>query len=255
MEISNFSIEILLFLFIISILAGLIDTLAGGGGLIALPALIISGMSPLAALATNKLQGTIGTATASYTLFTKKKISFAQCKYLMLLAFIGSIAGTITVQFIDTTILAFAIPFILLFTALYFLISPLSSPQIKTKSSRYYKKLVIPLIGFYDGMFGPGTGAFFTASSTFFRGYTIIKATAIAKPLNFATNIASVVIFIMAGHIVWSIGILMMVGQLIGARVGASILFKMKAIYLRFIVVTMCMAMLIKYCYTLGWLN
>ena len=90
MDLTGFSIESLSFLFLASFVAGFLDTLAGGGGLISLPALIISGIPPISALGTNKLQGVIGTATAIYVMLRYKRVDWDDVKYLMRSAFIGS---------------------------------------------------------------------------------------------------------------------------------------------------------------------
>lgn len=256
MEIANYSYELLLLLFLVAIVAGLLDTLAGGGGLIVLPALILSGVPPLSALGTNKLQGSMGTATATYMMIRNKRITVEKVKPLMLSAFIGAVLGTIAIQFVNTELLSFVIPIVLLVIAIYFLISPMpvdSSGKPKF-SEQQYNKFVLPIIGYYDGMFGPGTGAFFSASGVYCRGLDLITATAIAKPLNFATNIASLIVFLLAGKIVWIIGILMMFGQAIGAWLGSHCLVKINPTYLRGIVVLMCSGMLIKYADSMGWL-
>lgn len=241
----------------VAVVAGLLDTLAGGGGLIALPALILSGVPPLAALGTNKLQGSMGTATATYMMVKNKRINLASVKKLMIPAFIGAVFGTIAIQFINAELLSFVIPIVLIIIAIYFLISPKpSATQEKAKlSESQYKKFVIPLIGYYDGMFGPGTGSFFAASGVYCRAHDLITATAIAKPLNFATNIASLIVFLLAGKIVWIIGIIMMLGQMIGAWLGSHCLFRINPAYLRGIVVLMCSGMLIKYADSMGWLG
>jgi uncharacterized membrane protein YfcA len=257
LELASFSIELLLILFLVAVVAGCIDTLAGGGGLISIPALILSGIPPLAALGTNKLQGSMGTATASYMMLKNKKINWNSIKLLMLTAFIGALLGTTAVQFINTQVLTFVIPLVLLFIAIYFLISPKpTETQGEPKlSEAKYKCMVVPFIGFYDGMFGPGTGSFFAMSGVICRGYNLITSTANAKPLNFATNVASLIIFLLSGHIVWVIGILMMLGQIIGAWLGSHFLFKINPAYLRGIVVLMCTVMLIKYADSMGWIN
>lgn len=255
MELANYSLELVSLLFLVAAIAGLLDTLAGGGGLISLPALILSGVPPLAALGTNKLQGSMGTATASYMMLKNKRINWDNVKFLMLTAFIGAALGTVAVQFINTDVLTFVIPIVLLFIAIYFLISPKpTKTQGKPKvSNQKYKNIVIPFIGYYDGMFGPGTGSFFALSGVSCRGHDLITSTAIAKPLNFATNIASLIVFLFAGQIVWVIGISMMLGQVLGAWLGSHFLFKINPAYLRIIVVLMCSGMLLKYADSMGW--
>ena len=254
MEIANFSIEILLFLFVIAMVAGLLDTLAGGGGLISIPALILSGVPPIAALGTNKLQGSMGTATATFLMVKNKKIDPKATLPLMITAFIGSFLGTIALQFIDAAVLTFVIPAVLLIIAVYFLIAPKVKPDKNHLSDSVYRGGVVPSIGFYDGMFGPGTGSFFALAGVSCKGYDLIKSTAIAKSLNFSTNIASLIVFLFAGHIVWVIGLIMMLGQAVGAQAGAHFLFKINPAYLRGIIVMMCVGMLMKYSMSMGWL-
>jgi len=257
MEIVQVTTELLLILFAVAILAGLLDTLAGGGGLIALPALILSGVPPLAALGTNKLQGSMGTATATYMMLKNKRVKWHNVKKLMLIAFIGALVGTVAVQFINQKILNYVIPAAISFIGLYFLFSPtVSEKKIEAKiSERHYQNLVMPSIGFYDGFFGPGTGSFFSLAGVSLRGHNIVSATATAKTLNFSTNLASLIIFLIAGKIVWVIGLVMMLGQIIGAWLGSHCLFSINPKYLRLLVVVMCFGMLLKYSHSMGWFN
>lgn len=239
---------ILLFCFV-SMLAGTIDVLAGGGGLLVLPTLILSGIPPLTALGTNKLQSTVGTATSSFHMFRKRKVQWHHVRFWMLSAFIGSALGTISVQFVNQDILSFVVPVVLLVIALYFLLSPWVGRLIshRTISDAYYRNLVLPVVGYYDGMFGPGTGSFFAFAGVVCKGWDIVHATAVAKCLNFATNIAALVVFIAAGQVVWKVGLAMMLGQVVGASLGAHMLFRVNPTFVRVLVVLVCSAMLIRY--------
>lgn len=249
------TIEITIFLFFAAGVAGFLDTLAGGGGLIALPALIISGIPPLFALGTNKLQGTVGTATATFIMLRKKMVRWKDVRLLMLAAFIGSAAGSIAVQFINAEVLNFIIPLTLLLIAVYFLFSPQVNEQSRPKmTKKFYTRSIVPLIGWYDGMFGPGTGSFFVLTGVSLRGHGLIDSTAIAKTLNFATNFAALIIFLLAGKVIWLAGLIMMAGQFFGAWVGSHCLLKINPKYLRILVVTMCVGMLIKYSSSMGWI-
>ncbi|HTF95754.1 MAG TPA: TSUP family transporter [Cellvibrio sp.] len=247
----EFALETLLFLFFAAAIAGFLDTLAGGGGLITVPALIVSGIPPLAALGTNKLQSSVGSGTASFLLFSRKKIVWAEIKPLMLMAFIGSLIGSVLVQFINTAALSFIIPLVLIFIAAYFIIAPYW--KLETEKPRVsdatYKNIIVPCIGAYDGMFGPGTGSFLAVSGVSLRAFELIKATATAKPLNFATNIASLLVFIIAGQVIWVAGATMMIGQMAGAWLGSHYLFKVNPKVLRILIVTMCLLMLGQYGY------
>jgi len=247
----DFAVETLLFLFFAAVIAGFMDTLAGGGGLITVPALVVSGIPPLAALGTNKLQSSFGSGTASFLLFKRKKIYWQELRPMMIAAFIGSVVGTVIVQLIDARVLGFMIPLVLVIIAAYFITAPyLKIESTKPRmSDRIYQKTVLPIIGIYDGMFGPGTGSFLAVAGVSLRGLELIKATAIAKPLNFATNIASLIVFIFAGQIVWLAGFAMIVGQILGAWLGSHYLFKVNPKVLRILIVTICLIMLGQYWY------
>lgn len=196
----------------------------------------------------------MGTATATWVMLRTGKVRWENVKYLMPAAFIGSLMGTIAVQMINTEILNFVIPAVLLCMAVYFLFSSqvLTSGRGARMSYRLYRTLVVPIIGWYDGMFGPGTGSFFALAGVSLRGQGLIDATAIAKTLNFSTNIAALIIFLLAGRVVWVIGLVMMVGQMAGAWAGSRYLFKINPHWLRYIVVTMCTGMLVKYMVSMG---
>jgi len=247
MDFSGLSIE--LFLFIIAVAAGFIDTLAGGGGLITMPALMLSGMPPLAVLGTNKLQGSVGTATATYMMLKNKKVSWSKIKLLILFSFIGSLSGAIIVQFVNVKILSFLIPVVLVLISIYFLVAPKNHEQqhapVITKKT--FRNLVVPSIACYDGMFGPGTGSFFSSAAAWLRGQGFIKATAYAKGLNFASNIAALFVFAVVGQVIWMTGVIMMLGQVIGAWLGSHCLLRINPAYLRIIIVVICLGMLVKY--------
>ena len=121
-----FTLETFIFLFFIAITAGIVDTLAGVGGLIVLPALILVGLPPLTALGTNKAQSFAGTGTATYMMLAYKKITVKQMKPLMITAFVGSLIGTVLVQFIGNESLSIVIPAVLMVIVIYFIFSPLT---------------------------------------------------------------------------------------------------------------------------------
>jgi len=249
LELATYSYELLAFLFFVAIVAGFLDTLAGGGGLLTLPALMMAGMPPLAALATNKLQSCMGAGTAALMMLRSRRVRWHNVKSLMLAAFIGSAIGTGIVQLINTDALTIIIPFVIGFIGLYFLFTPtVDVANKKPKMSiPVYKKTIVPLIGCYDGLFGPGTGSFFALAGRALRAQSFLEATATAKTLNFSTNFASLIVFIFAGQVIWLVGLTMMVGQFIGAWLGAHCLFKIPVSFLKYLVVVMCFAMLVKY--------
>jgi len=248
MDIANFSIEILAFLFFVGVVAGFLDTLVGGGGLLAVPALLLSGIPPIYVLGTNKFQGSMGTGIATFLLFRKKKLDWNSVKNLMFASFIGSIVGGVIIQFVDTQFLSFVIPIVLVFIAIYFIVSPKpKSIASNPKSNKKFELFAVPVVGFYDGMFGPGAGSFFAMTGVMIKKLEIIQATILAKPLNFASNIAGFIVFFSFGHIAFLIGLLMMIGQMIGAFFGTHYLLKANPLIIRFLIVIISISMLIKY--------
>ena len=248
MDIANFSIEILTFLFFVGVVAGFLDTLVGGGGLLAVPALLLSGIPPIYVLGTNKFQGSMGTGIATFLLFRKKKLDWNSVKSLMFASFIGSILGGVIIQFVDTQFLSFVIPIVLVFIAIYFIVSPKpKSIASNPKSNKKFELFAVPVVGFYDGMFGPGAGSFFAMTGVMLKKLEIIQATILAKPLNFASNIAGFIVFFSFGHIAFLIGLLMMIGQMIGAFFGTHYLLKANPLIIRLLIVIISISMLIKY--------
>ena len=253
MDIANFSIEILTFLFFVGVVAGFLDTLVGGGGLLAVPALLLSGIPPIYVLGTNKFQGSMGTGIATFLLFKKKKLDWNSVKNLMFASFIGSIVGGVIIQFVDTQFLSFVIPIVLVFIAIYFIISPKPKSTVSnSKPNKKFELFAVPVVGFYDGMFGPGAGSFFAMTGVMLKKLEIIQATILAKPLNFASNIAGFIVFFSFGHIAFLIGILMMMGQMIGAFFGTHYLLKANPLIIRFLIVIISISMLIKYMLSLS---
>lgn len=241
--------EILALLFAVALVAGFVDAMAGGGGLLTIPALLLAGVPPVATLATNKLQASAGSFSASLTMIKKGIIHPAQIKGAILMAFIGSALGTLLVQLSPPEMLKVVIPFLVAGVGIYTLFAPNlgeieQAPKI---SHRTWQKTAVPLVGFYDGYLGPGTGTFFALSNVALRGMNLIKATAVAKLLNFSTNIASLLFFMLGGHVLWKVGFVMMAGQIIGAIAGSQMVVKGGAKFIRPVIVLMCFAMVCRY--------
>ena len=191
-----------------AVLTGFIDAIAGGGGLIMMPALLFAGLPPLDALGTNKLQSVFGTSMALRNYARSGLVEWRRNRLSVLLVFLGALAGVAVVQRIETRILGLIIPVLLVAVALYVLLSPRMSDEDAHQrvTSRGYAPLA-GAIGFYDGFFGPGTGTFFTTSLVALRGYGLTKATALTKLFNFTSNAASVLLFALGGHMLWLLGL------------------------------------------------
>ncbi|WP_135076517.1 TSUP family transporter [Terasakiella sp. SH-1] len=242
------TIETIALLFSIGLVAGWVDSIAGGGGLIALPALLGVGLNPAQALATNKLQGSFGTFAASVNFIQKGHLQLRDIWPMILLTFIGSACGTLLVQSLDAGVLMDTIPFLLLGVALYFLVQPKIGDEDRHQRLHLwgFALLIGFSLGFYDGFFGPGTGSFFTIGFVTLMGFNLIKATAHTKILNFTSNIASLFFFILGGQVVWIIGLIMAMGQTIGAYIGSHMSMKHGAKIIRPLLVLVSLAMTAK---------
>ena len=227
MELANYAFEVIIFLFFIGVIVGFLDTLVGGGGLLSIPALMLAGVPPIASLGTNKLQASAGVGMATIFLFKYKKFSFDEIKFLIIYTFIGSTFGALFIQFIDANILSFVIPIVLVIIILYFAIYPeIKNKNTNATSNKIYKNIILPIIGCYDGMFGPGTGSFYVLANTALKKFDLIKATILAKPLNLASNLASLIVFIFFGQVFWLIAFIMIIGQIIGVTIGTRYLIR-----------------------------
>lgn len=225
--------------------AGMIDAIAGGGGLITLPVLLSTGMSPVEALATNKLQGSFGTLAASYYFVRKKLVDLSQMKLMICCTFIGATLGTVLVQQIDTSLLASIMPLLLVLIALYFMFSKRIGDEDRDRkvSNAVFAFVFTFAIGFYDGFFGPGTGTFFAVACVSVLGFSMARATAHTKVLNFISNIASLIFFAIGGNIIWVAGFIMAAGQLVGGQLGARMVVSKGVSLVRPLIVVVTLAM------------
>lgn len=231
----------------VALLAGFIDALAGGGGLLTLPALLASGIPPVAALATNKLQSTLGTGGAFYAFWRKGHIDFRRFAWPGIGALVGAFVGGLSVQFIDPAFLNAMVPLMLIGIGIYFLLAPkMSEVDRHAVLGMRGLSLVAFLIGFYDGFFGPGTGSFFTTALVMFGGLGLVRAIAHTKMLNFLTNIAALVAMIAGGHVMWLLGGSMAVGNIIGNQLGAHTAMRFSGRGVRPLLVVMSFALTIK---------
>ncbi|OON39103.1 hypothetical protein BTJ39_15815 [Izhakiella australiensis] len=211
-------------LFAVAVLAGFIDSIAGGGGLITIPALLSAGLSPAQSLATNKLQAVGGSFSASLYFVRSGVVSLATQKRNILLTLIGSVSGALLVQHVDSAILRQILPLLVMGIGFYFLLMPrLGSEDRQHRLSGVPFALVAGgCVGFYDGFFGPGAGSFYALAFVTLAGFNLAKATAHAKVLNFTSNVGGLLLFMLGGKVVWGVGLVMLCGQVIGARLGAG---------------------------------
>ena len=240
--------EVLLLLAVAGFVAGFIDSIAGGGGLITVPALLLAGLSPVEALGTNKLQSVFGSGSATYAYGAAGLVDVKRQLPSAALAFLGSIAGALLATVLPGEWLRAVLPAMLVVIALYFAFKPDMGDVDRAQriSPFLFGVTIVPLIGFYDGLFGPGTGSFFMLAFVALAGYGVLKATAHTKLLNFASNVGSLLFFSAAGVVVWKVGLVMGAAQFLGARLGARLAMKNGARLIKPLLVATCVVLAIR---------
>lgn len=232
---------------LIGVLTGFIDSIAGGGGLIMMPALLMTGVSPIQALGTNKLQSMFGTSTAAWNYWRKGLIEVRPNLGKVALVFIGASAGVLAVQQLKPGLLGLIIPILLMASAAYVLLSPrMTDDDAHVRLSAKAYGPVGAGIGFYDGFFGPGTGSFFSTSLVALRGMGLTRATALTKLLNLTSNVASVIFFALGGKIVWTLGLAIAAGAVVGNYLGSHTAMKFGAKVIRPLLVILSLGLTAK---------
>ncbi|MFS0558066.1 sulfite exporter TauE/SafE family protein [Brevibacillus sp. 179-C9.3 HS] len=235
--------------------AAFIDSTVGGGGLISLPALLGLGMPPYLALGTNKLAGTISSATSSYTFIKSGKFD----KKLMLILFpvslIGAYFGAKTVLFVPQEFLKILVVIMMALIFVYTLFNKRFGQDSNYKGlTKFTLGIGIPftfLIGFYDGFFGPGTGSFFVFLMVLLFGYDFVIAAGNGRILNLASNISALFVFTMEGKVVFMTGLIMGIAMLLGANLGAKMAIKTGVRYVRPLFLVVSITLIVKMVYEL----
>jgi hypothetical protein len=213
----------------VSFLAGFVDAIAGGGGLLTVPALLIAGLDPAQAIATNKVQGAVAAASATWTFGRKGLIEWRRAWGFTLVAFASSIAGALCVRFLPRPVLEALIPVLLVAIALYFALSrKVKDEDAQARLSGVAFGLTAPVaVGFYDGIFGPGAGSFYMLAFVTLLGYGVVRATAHTKLVNFASNLGSLLLYAATGAVVWPLGAAMAAASLLGAQIGSRLAMRL----------------------------
>lgn len=227
--------------------ASTIDAIAGGGGMITLPALLAAGIPPVSAIATNKLQSTFGTGGAVLAFARKGHIDFRRFAAPAVAAFVGSALGAFILTRVDPGFLSAVLPVLLIAMAIYFAVAPRMSEEDRHSRAGASLLLVFVLaIGAYDGFFGPGTGSFFITGLVAVFGMGLIRAVAHTKLLNFASNLAGLAVLIAGGHVLWVLGLCMALASIAGAQVGAYAAMRFGAGAARTLLIVMSLGLTIK---------
>jgi uncharacterized membrane protein YfcA len=250
-----FSLWQLGLLFVTGLAAGFVDSIAGGGGLITIPVLLSFGVDPKFALGTNKLQASFGSGSASWHYARAGAVQLKECMLGFVMSLIGAALGSWAVQGMDTALLRKSIPILLMAVALYVLLQPrLGFEDLHPRMGQRPFYVLFGLgIGFYDGFFGPGTGTFWAMAFMLLLGFNMTRATGYTKVMNFGSNLSSLVFFICAGQVYFAAGVAMGVGQLIGARIGASMVITRGTKFIRPIFIGAVLAVTLKLLYSGFW--
>jgi len=244
----SFSPELLATLFAVAAVAGAFDAIAGGGGLLTVPALLLAGLNPVAALGTNKLQGAISAISSTSAFARRGLIDWKTALPVAGAAAIAGLCGALCASLLSPKVLAALVPVLLILIALYFGFSrALKTEDALPRAPMWVVvAFVIPIVGFYDGIFGPGAGAFYMVAIVTLLGYGALKATAHTKLANAASNLGSLSLFMIKGAVVWPIGLAMAAGAFIGAQIGSRLAMRFGPKLIRPLLVTISCAMAVK---------
>jgi uncharacterized membrane protein YfcA len=238
-----------------SLLAGLVDSIVGGGGLILVPALFATFPSapPATLVGTNKSAAIWGTAFATYQFSHKVEMRWHALMPAAAAGLIGALCGAWSVTQIDPSFLRKALPFILLALLIYTVVKKnmgqLHAPRFKGRQETLLAMAIGMLIGFYDGFFGPGTGSFFVFAYVRLLGYDFLNASANAKLMNTATNFSALVLFTLQGHVWWHLALPMAIANVVGSLLGTRLALKHGAGFVRYVFLAVVGALILKTTY------
>ena len=210
-------------LFLTGLVAGCVDAIAGGGGLLTVPILLSTGLPPQDVLGTNKFQSSCGTTLATWNYTRHGLIDWRRIWMGVVATLVGAVLGAWTVTRIRPEFLRPLIPIVLIAIAAY----TAWNRKLGTESrparmpEALFGLLFGLLLGFYDGVFGPGTGSFWTVACVVVLGRDLLRATAYTKAMNLTSNLASLAVFVATGHVRFGVGLAMASGQVVGGWLGA----------------------------------
>jgi uncharacterized membrane protein YfcA len=216
-------------LILASFIAGFIDSVAGGAGLVLVPSFILAGLPPQIALGQEKLVSTLGTFSAIFNFFKSKKILWNFVAIGVPAALIGALIGAKAILYLDENtvgqIIVFMMPIGLLFSFL-----PKKDDKVDIELTKFKKMVLFPviafIIGFYDGFFGPGTGSLLILALHYIMGLSLVVSSATSKIFNLASNIGAFIAFFIAGKMLFLIGIPMIIASIVGNYIGSNMTIK-----------------------------
>ena len=249
----------LLIVSLASLLAGFIDSIVGGGGLILVPALFATfpAAAPATLFGTNKGASVWGTAFATFQFSRRVEMRWAALLPAAGAGFIAAFAGAWLVTVVSPDFLRKLLPVVLLAVLVYTLfkkeLGRTHAPRYAGAKEIYVACAIGAVIGFYDGFFGPGTGSFLVFLFVRLLGYDFLNASASAKLINTTTNVASLLLFIAKGHIWWHFVLAMAVANVVGSLLGTRLALKHGTGFVRIVFMGVVSALILKTGYDAFW--
>ena len=246
------TLTVLALLVLAGMFAGFVDAVVGGGGLVQLPALLLGlpGAAPVQILATNKLASICGTTVSSATYYRRVRPDPRTFLPLMLFAFIGSVAGALVASQVPRSAFEPIVLVALIVVGAYVVLKPRLGAETVLRFAGHHHTLAAMgtgvTIGFYDGALGPGTGSFFVFALVGLLGYSFLQASAKAKLANFATNLAALCVFVPQGAVLWKVGLLMGLANLVGGYLGARTAVRRGAGFVRVFFILVVSAFIVR---------
>ncbi len=240
--------DLLIILVVAAFAAGFIDSIAGGGGLITVPALMLAGLPPVMALATNKVQSLFGSGMAAITYARAGLVDVRRQWVAALISFAGALIGALFASSLPTDVIRLGLPVLLIGVAIFFAFKKGLDDvdRVQRITPLLFTIAFVPVIGFYDGLIGPGTGAFFMIGFVSLAGYGVLKATAHTKLLNFASNVGGLTGFLLVAKPFWMLGLAMGAAQVAGAYVGSTLASRVGAKLIRPVLVIVSTALALR---------
>jgi uncharacterized membrane protein YfcA len=231
--------------------AGWVDAVVGGGGLLQLPALLmVPGITPVQALATNKMGSIFGTTTSAVTYFRRARPDLRTALPMAGIALAGSFGGAFLAASLPASvfkpIIVFALVAVALFTAFRPTVGTLT--RLRHSGHRHYgtAAAIGLLIGFYDGLIGPGTGSFLIIAMVTLLGYSFLAASAKAKIVNMATNFGALLFFLPHGSLLWGLGLLLGLANMAGGYLGSRMAISAGSRFIRIVFLVVVAALILK---------
>lgn len=235
-----------------SLAAGFVDSIVGGGGLILVPALFATfpATHPATLFGTNKAASVWGTALATWQYSRRVELRWAALLPAVAVSFVGAFAGAWAITVVSPALLRLALPFVLLAVLLYTLarkeLGTQHMPRYHGRAEAVVACAIGAVVGFYDGFFGPGTGSFLVFLFVRWLGYDFLHASASAKLLNVATNLAALALFSWKGHVWWHFAVAMALANLLGSWLGTHLALKHGAGFVRVVFIGVVSALILK---------